>query len=163
MELENDLFEFISEVNKFYTEHKYIMEPSSFEFKDYHTEIMVVHDVGLSCNLKKEEKYLCSFEITLNSNSYTLCFRMKDYSVLWENGDFMYCTGLRDITHTPVFEGFKKPDMKICNDLDSATVFQYRIIEEKADSLLVLLNELRDIVSTNKYSTLYRVHTRDGN
>ena len=164
MAIEHDLVEFISVVDKFYNDNKYIREPKNIEFKNYRTEIAVISELGLSCNLcnRSDEKYLCSFEISLNSkNGYTLCFRMKDYSVLWEDGDLMYCTGLRDISNTPVFEEFKNTDMKICNDFDQSTLFQYRLIEEKADSILVLLNELRMIISTKKYSTLYRVHTRD--
>ena len=161
MEIENDLIELVSVINKYYIDNQYVVEPRDIKFKDYKVVVLVDKDLGLSCNLLNgvTGDYLASFEITNRSNGYNLFFRFKNYAVLWDN-KFGYCTELADLNQIPAFEQFSSLSIKYCDDLDSSTLFQYRLIEEKADTILLLVDELRDIISTKKYSTMYRVHLR---
>lgn len=160
MAIENDLVEFVQYINKFYNDNQYILEPKDMTFKDYKVLVLADRDLGLSCNLiTTSGTYAAAFEIINRSNGYNLLFRVKDYAVLWDN-KFGYCTGLRDLDKTPAFEKVSSMNVKYCDDFDDSTLFQYRLIEEKADRIVLLVNELRDIISTKKCSTMYRVHLR---
>lgn len=159
MAIEHDLIELVKYLNKFYNDNKYILEPKDMTFKDYKVVVLADKDLGLSCNLTKNDEYLAAFEIMNRPNGYDLLFRVKDYAVLWDN-KLGYSTGLTDLSKTPAFEKVSSFNIKYCEDLDNSTLFQYRLIEEKADNILLLVNELREIISTKKCSTMYRVHLR---
>ena len=120
---------------------------------------------GTSFNLVSignKKTYHGAIEIEyFNQDNPVIFLRLNGYCAVYD-GKYGYINKLREMATSPIYEyNNLKVHVKYCDDLDESTVFQYNIIEENINNILILINLLREMVNTDKYDAILKSPLRD--
>lgn len=111
--------------------------------------------------LGEKKKYYGAIEVEYINDITVIMLRLDGCCAVYD-GQYGYISKIKPLALSPLYEySAISKHLKYANDLDSSTAFQYKLIEDNIDEIVVLMDLLREMVNTEKYDAILKAPLRE--
>lgn len=153
--------EFTEKVNNFYKNSTQSpINASAIIFNDYSIKFHQGIDplcAGHNLQERNTGHYIAAIEIQyFGIEKFNVFLRFNNWAVYYDDGNYGYCNHLinLDSVHMYEFSEIIDEEKFSLSDWDESTLFQFRLIEQKADDIFVIYKLLKEIINNDNYKPL---------
>lgn len=112
-------------------------------------------------NLSDKKQYYGAIEVEYYNDNPVILLRLDTFCVVYD-GQYGYINKIKPLAVSSVYEyTVIKNHFKYADDLDSTTAFQYKLVEDNIDNIVILMDLLREMVNTDKYDAILKAPFRE--